>query len=68
MWPNQMQKEIDNAEKFVGSVQKLKTYLLEQNDTVLEIKNFSHHNISLIFNHILKACILKRKTMDLNGR
>eukprot|EP00347_Sterkiella_histriomuscorum_P011509 403372182 len=61
MWAYQMEKEKEKQLEHQGSVQLLRQHIESLNEKVVNIDVLSHHNISLIFNHILKACILKRQ-------
>ncbi len=58
-WPKQFEKERENLEKSKDGVKNLRAVIDHNN--YLEIDVFSHKNVSLIFNYILKACILHRK-------
>ena len=58
-----MEKE-ENKDKSVGAVETLTKQVKDKSGAVLQIKEFSNQNISLIFNHILKVCIQKRKERE----
>lgn len=58
-----MEKEEENKAKNSGAVKRLKDTLTNRQGTVIDLDEFSNRNISLIFNHILKTCILHRKAI-----
>ena len=66
-WPKQMEKEADNINKNTGAVKVLKDTLIKRQGTVIDLEEFSNRNIALIFNHILKTCILHRKATGGKG-
>ena len=48
-----MDKEYEHRNKSLDGVAKLQEYIVEKGLPLLEINEFSHHNVSLMFNHIL---------------
>jgi hypothetical protein len=58
MWPGQFEKEKENHDKHLGAIAELKNFLARrsQDESILDIDQFSNRNVSLIFNHILKKC------------
>ena len=64
-WPRYKEDE-EVKDKCSAAVKDLSNLLKSKNASVLEVREFSNQNVSLIFNHLLKVCINHRKDKDQN--